>query len=222
MSQKILRPSISLALLACVSLLGNLAFAQSPTYPKGVYTSFEQLMAKNPASAAELEVERRTDGDIKMNGGNDYKLSATDESITKKAIKNDYLAYSDGDSLYINGFRYKVQYWYAPVLSDGKFVVIKAGLSMDSKIQKEQLKNRAQLGYLLGPVGGGIQGAKLAMLRFIYVIDKENNQISTVSRDVLKGLLAENPTILSQYIAEGEPSDQDVFLKYLVLLNAAD
>jgi hypothetical protein len=137
----------------------------------------------------------------------------------KKTIKNKYYAYSDGDSLYINCIHYKIQPWYTPVLSDGRFFVIRGGISIDTKTQKEQLDNQAQLGYMFGAIGGAFQGAKLAMLRFIYVIDKESNQITTVSSDYLKKLLSETPELLTQYEAEDEQLDQKIFVKYLRLLN---
>jgi hypothetical protein len=195
------------------------SFGQTTEYPKGVYMSFDEIKSKSPSVAAELEIELRTKGDIKMNGGNDYKLFKSDKSISKTIIKKEYYAYSDGDSLYINCIHYKIQPWYATVLSDGKFLVIRGGISMIPKIQKEQLDNQAQLGYMFGAIGGAIQGAKLAMLRFIYVIDKETNQITTVSSDYLSELLSGTPELLQQYKAEPEKADQALFIKYLSLLN---
>lgn len=155
-----------------------------------------------------------------MNGGNDYKLFKSDKSIPKKSIKKEYFAYSDGDSLYMNCIHYKIQPWYTPVLSDGEFLVIRGGLSMTQKVQKEQLDNQAQFGYMFGAVGGAIQGAKLAMLRFIYVIDKETNQIRTVSSDYLREILSTTPDLLKQYESEPEKANQKIFIKYLQLLNS--
>lgn len=202
-----------------LGLVSILAFGQTTKYPKGVYMSYEEIISKSPSVSFVLEIERRTKSDIKMNGGNDYKLFKSDKSIKKKTIKKEYYAYSDGDSLYVNCIHYKIQPWYAPVLSDGKFLVIRGGISIDTKTQKEQLENQAQLGYMFGAIGGAFQGAKLAMLRFIYVIDKESNQINTVSSDYLKKLLSETPELLVQYEAEKEKVDQKIFVKYLRLLN---
>lgn len=204
-------------LLFC--LISFLAVGQSTDYPKGVYMSFDEIIKKSPSVSEELEIERRTPGDIKMSGGNDYKLFKSDKSVKKKTIKKEYYAYSDGDSLYINCIHYKIQPWYAPVLSDGKFMVIRGGISMIPTIQKEQLNNQAQLGYMFGAIGGAFQGAKLAMLRFIYVIDKETNQIKTISSDYLHELLSDTPELLKQYEAEEEKANQEIFIKYLRLLN---
>ncbi|MCC5937618.1 MAG: hypothetical protein JJU34_10065 [Lunatimonas sp.] len=204
-------------LLGLFSFNANLA--QGVGYPQGVYMSFDELLKKSPSVAVKLEIERRTPGDIKMVGGNDYKLHPPDKTIAKSTIRKDYFAYSDGDSLYINGLHYKIQPWYAPVLSDGRYLVVRGGISMYPDIQKEQLNNKAQLGILLGPIGGGIQGAKLAMLRFIYVIDKSTNEITTVTSDYLKHLLAENPVLLEQFEADAEKADQAIFVRYLTELN---
>ncbi|MEQ9443246.1 MAG: hypothetical protein RIG62_29685 [Cyclobacteriaceae bacterium] len=197
----------------------TMAFGQKSDYPKGVYMSFDEIKQKTPSVSVELEIERRTKGEIKMNGGNDYKLYTSDKSIRKKIIKKEYYGYSDGDSLYINCIHYDIQPWYATVLSDGKFLVIRGGISMIPKTQKAQLDNQAQLGYMFGAIGGAIQGAKLAMLRFIYVIDKESNQITTVSSDYLRKLLSETPELLEQFEAEEEQANQKIFVKYLGLLN---
>jgi len=70
---------------------------------------------------------------------------------------------------------------------------------MIPKIQKEQLNNQAQLGYMIGAIGSAIKGAKLAMLRLIYVIDKETNKVTTVSCDYLSKPLSDTPELLKKY-----------------------
>jgi hypothetical protein len=57
------------------------------------------------------------------------------------------------------------------------------------------------------------------MLRFIYIIDKETNKITTVSSNYLEELLSSNTNLLEQYKAEEEKYSQKVFIKYLRLLN---
>lgn len=48
-------------------------------------------------------------------------------------------------------------------------------------------------------VGGAMQSVKLAMLPFVYVIDKEDNKLTTVSTEYMKDLLSSNPELLAQY-----------------------
>ncbi len=206
-------------ILPLVILLSSITFGQHQNYPEGVYLSLDEIKQKSPSIVTKLNIHRRSKGDIKMNGGNDYKILSPDKSIRKKTIKKEYLAYSNGDSLFINCRKYKIQAWYAKVISDGKYLVFSAGLSMIPEMQKEQLHNQVQMGYMLGAIGGALEGAHLAMLRFIYIINKESNEINTISIKYLKEILAEYPELLKQYNSEEQQAGQDVFLKYLQLLN---
>nr|NQU94122.1 hypothetical protein [Bacteroidota bacterium] len=51
------------------------------------------------------------------------------------------------------------------------------------------------------------------------VIDKETNEITTVSSDYLKELLFENPELLEEYEKEEDTINQEVIIKYLKILN---
>ena len=53
-------------------------------YPKGIYMGLEEVKSKTPSVDATLNWEKRTQGDIKMWGGNDYELKCDDKSIKKK------------------------------------------------------------------------------------------------------------------------------------------
>jgi hypothetical protein len=139
-----------------------------------------------------------------MSGGNDYKLSSKDKLITNKIIRKDFWGYSKGDTLFINCFQYDIQQGFTPVLSDGNFLVITAGLSSNPDMQEYQLQNKKLLGLQFGPLVSGIQGAKLAMLRFIYLINKETKTVKTVSSDYLKVLMLKNPELLADYHQEEE------------------
>jgi hypothetical protein len=177
---------------------GFCSIAQMNIYPKGAYMSFDEIINKTPSQQFDLNVIKRTKGDIKMVGGNDYKLVSIDKSVKKKILKKEIWAYSLGDTLYLNCFHYKVQPWYTCVISDGNYLVFKGGISQYVDEQKKQM----QMGYYFGVVGGAISGAKLAMLRFLYVIDKKTNQINTVTPETLRELLIENNELLAQFDKE--------------------
>ncbi len=193
----------------------SFTFAQPQKYPKGAYMSFDEIVSKTPSEQYDLEVIKRTAGDIKMVGGNDYKIESKDKSVKKSVLKKDMWAYSDGDTLYLNCFQYKVQPWYSRVLSDGDYLVIRAGLSQQSDEQKAQM----QMGYYFGAIGGAIAGAKLAMLRFLYVIDKNTNEIFTVTPESLENLLSGNKDLSFQFRNETEKESEEILLKYVKLLN---
>jgi len=185
-------------------------------YPKGSYLSFEELKAKTPSENFDLTIERRTKSDIKMNGGNDYKLISADKSIKRKVLKREIVAYSTGDSLFINGLPYKLQTWYSKIISDGKYFVFTAGIPMDKTMQTKEM----QAGMAFGAIGGGIAGASLAMKRFLYILEKETNKIIMIDTEVMTELLTEYPELLDKYNLEGEKIEIPTQIEYLKILNA--
>jgi len=198
-----------------ILLNGIISNSQTNHFPKGAYMSFDEIINKTPSKQLDLQIVKRTMGDIKMNGGNDYKFESKDKSVPKKTIKREIWAYSLGDTLYINCIQFYMQTWYAPLISDGKYFVLKAGLSNCVEEQKKQI----ELGYSFGAIGGALQGAKLATLRFLYVIDKNTKQAITVTTEKMQELLKGRNDLLTQFNNESKKDDEQVFIKYLKLLN---
>jgi hypothetical protein len=184
-------------------------------YPKGAYMSFDEIVNKVPSQQIDLQVTRRSRGDIKMVGGNDYKLSANDKTVKKSAIRKEICAYSTGDSLYLNCAPYKVQPMYACVISDGDYLVIKAGISANQKEYKEQMATAA----MFGAIGGAFAGAQLALLRFVYAIDKKSNKIIRMNDQTLREILAPKPELLNLYAADVNKNSQETLIKYLRMFN---
>lgn len=203
-----------ITLIITVILFSGNQLSAQVNYHKGVYMSFEEIFYKKPSQQYDLEVVKRTVANIKMNGGNDYKLISPDKSVSKKTIKKEIWGYSTGDTLYLNCFHYDVQPWYANVISDGKYLVFFGGISKDSEEQKTQL----QMGYYFGAVGGAIQGAKLATLRFLYVVDKKTNEIIAVTPEKMYDLL-DNVDLLQKYQHEIGKETEKVMIEYLKQLN---
>lgn len=201
--------------LGLLLLIGINSNSQTNHFPKGAYMSFDEIINKNPSEQLDLQIVKRTIGEIKMNGGNDYKFVSSDKSIPKKTIKKKIWAYSIGDTLYINCFKFALQTWYAPLISDGKYLVLKGGISNNSDEQKKQLN----IGYYFGAVGGAFQGAKLATLRFLYIIDKKTKQAITVTTEKMQEFLKEKNDLLTQFNNESKKDDEQIFIKYLNLLN---
>ena len=55
-------------------------------YPQGLYMSFDEIRQHQPSVLCSLQVVRRSNFDISMNGGNDYKIESDDKAY-KKSIK---------------------------------------------------------------------------------------------------------------------------------------
>ena len=202
-------------ILILAVLLISFSVTSQEFYPKGSYLSFEELKAKTPSENFDLTIERRTKSDIKMNGGNDYKLISADKSIKRKVLKREIVAYSTGDSLFINGLPYKLQTWYSKIISDGKYFVFTAGIPMDKTMQTKEM----QAGMAFGAIGGGIAGASLAMKRFLYILEKETNKIIMIDTEVMTELLTEYPELLDKYNLEGEKIEIPTQIEYLKILN---
>lgn len=200
-------------LIIIATALSCLGYAQNKmNYPQGIYMSIEEVNNQTPSMDSRLNWEKRTQGDIKMWGGNDYELTSDDNSIKKKTIKKEIFAYSDGEYMFVNGFKFNLNQGYALVESIGKFLVFKAGISND-RAQQEM-----QLGWMFGGIVGGIQGAYLATLRFPYIVDMESGKLTCVNEEVLTSLLTDYEDLLIDFRAE-DNKKCDVIIKYLNVLN---
>lgn len=99
-------------------LMAHSATAQEK-YPQGLYMSFGEIVNKAPSMPADsVEIVKRTEADVILLGGNDYKLVFQSKEL-KKTLKKDVWAYSNGDSLYVNGTKFNVNYGYVRVIKDG-------------------------------------------------------------------------------------------------------
>ncbi|WP_377764839.1 DUF6563 family protein [Croceitalea marina] len=185
-----------------------------------------EIKQKKPSNNAFLKLEKRTLGEIKMSGGNDYRLTSLDKSISRKEIKKNILAYSSGDTLYINCFKYKAQQWYSPVLNNGRVLLFLGGISQDENLFNYQIQETETSMFwskLGGAIGSGIQAAKLAQLRFPYLLDTTNNKIIYLNDFGLEELLSEHNLELLKLYREEKSQNRDsineLILKYVYKLN---
>lgn len=185
-------------------------------FPKGCYMNLDELKSKSPGNTCNLQVEKRTTSDIKMVGGNDYKLISPDKSVSKKVIKGEILAYSTGDTLYLNCARFKLQSWYTKIICDGRYFVFWAGIPMENSMRDDDM----HLEYMLGAIGGGIAGASNATKRFLYALDIDSNKLYFVNDDFVRDLLTEYPELLEQFNKWASKSDFNSQIYYLNFINA--
>jgi hypothetical protein len=193
-------------------LIGLKANSQTNHFPKGAYMNFDEIVSKKPSKQVDLKIIKRTMKDIKMYGGNDYKLLSADKSVSKKTIKQRIWAYSLGDTLYLNCYQFNVQKWYADLISDGKYLVFEGGLSEYLFEQDKQLRMDKYYGAWGGP-------GQLATFRFLYVIDKNTQKVITITSKKMQEFLKERNDLLTQFNNESKKDDDQVLIKYLKLLN---
>ena len=63
--------------------------------------TFDEILQNKPSANYNVALEKRTEGEIKMNGGNDYQLNALDNSTNRGQLKKEVEGYSDGENLYL-------------------------------------------------------------------------------------------------------------------------
>ena len=188
-------------------ILGSAGQAQDEHWPDGFYLSLEKLQQNLPTPVADVHARKRTNGDIEMNGGNDYRLESSVDSLSKKYLKSKVFAFAHNDSLFLNGAPFKVQKWYALALTHGPFIVFRGGMSNDQAT-----------GYAI--MGGAIGGAIAAKKRYLYVLSLRTGHLRSFTTAYLQARLKETDTkLLAQYMAESNPESEDTLIDYTERLN---
>ena len=120
-----------LFVLTVLMTLNQTIKAQDIAYPEGMYMTFQEIIDKTPSEDFKVQLEKRTKGKIKMNGGNDFQINPINKNVKKKTLKKEVIAYSDGLNLYINGLVYQLQFWYSRVEAENdNYFVFTAGIPM--------------------------------------------------------------------------------------------
>ena len=157
-----------LVIISILALLTVQIFGQKPL--SGGYTNLDDFKSRKLKFTDTFTIERRTQGDIKAWGGNDFKIESSDEHITKSVIRQQIWGIYKNDTLYLNGIPITGLIWYAKVEIFGKYSFLRPAFPINNKIQKELGLNDPQYGYMFGAIGGAIQGANMAIKRIPLII----------------------------------------------------
>jgi hypothetical protein len=177
---------------------------------KEVFLSIDGYNTSAGNTSSNIVIEQRTQSQIFMTGGNDYKIHSTDKALNKQ-LKKEYWGVRSGDSLFVNCFQMKLGLWYAYAERINDNLFFSAAITMD----KEQQQKMAMTSYAIGPIGGGISSGKLALLRFYYVMDLNNGQTTYLSKDKMIAILSSFPDLNERYKAEQEPEEIETIKMYL-------
>ncbi len=183
-------------------------------FPNGIYMTLEQLRKRKPTFDADFTVIRRTQGDIGMNGGNDYEIKSTIDSINKKFIKKTMVAYVRNDSVFINCIHYGIGTWYALSLSHGPFLTFKGCMSSEQSASEV-----SPYGMMFGAIGGGLAGASAAKKRFPYVLSLRTGNVKSLNKGYLQERLKEKPNLLNQFNTERDQESEFTLFNYVKLLD---
>jgi hypothetical protein len=178
------------------------------TFPKGTYLNFAELKNKTPSQIDTFVIIKRTQFDIAMNGGNDYKVTSSSEKTNGKFIKRNIYAISTGDSLFLNCFILKLQPKYTFAKLDSNMLIFKAGIPLGGN------NDIAMSGVMFGAIGGAIGGAQAALKRFLYVMDFVNGKVTLLCKETLTSLLTPYPDLNKKYLREENAENDTILLKY--------
>ena len=183
------------------------SFGQSNNFPDGVYLNIVQFKNRAPAYNINLDVIKRTSGDIFMMGGNDYKIKSKIDSINKSYINKKIFAYVKNDSVFLNCIQHKLQTWYALCNgSTGNYITFKACMSL------YQASNIAMRG---GGLGAGVAAKK----RYLYVLNLTNGAVDELNEQTMSELLKNKPALLLNYKKNTDRDSEQILLEYINQLN---
>ncbi len=207
-------------ILAFISTLSIASFGQRQSlYKAGGYSTLANFQNNTPNYLDTFIMSRRTTGDIKAWGGNDYMIKSMKETTTKKVIKNKIWGIFINDTLYLNGINLTGLDWYSKVELFGKYCFLKPAFPVSPKIQKELGVIDSQYGYTFGAIGGAIQGAKIAVKRIPLIYSILNGQKMLLSKKNIIMLLESHPEIKTNFLNEPKQESEETLLKYLKILN---
>jgi uncharacterized protein YxeA len=190
-------------LIILIALLSSFPIAgQYISIPKnGGYTNLLELKTSSPKYEDTFQVVKRTTGDIKAWGGNDYKVESSNNQISKEVIKREIIGICKDDSLYLNGIPITGLIWYAKVEILGKYCFLRPAYPASPKIIKQLgLKNEPRIGNNFGAIGGAIEGAKLAMQRISIIYNIETGESMLLSKSNILKILDDYPALKSEYV----------------------
>ena len=188
--------------------------AQIETYPKGIYMSFQEVKEKKPSENYIVELEKRSKGKIKMNGGNDYQLNPVNNNVKKKVLKREVYAYSDGNDLFLNSLKHELQFWYSKVEGENdNYFIFNAGTPMNLKRYGME---SSDISYMFGGIIAGFSAAKRALIRLPYIMDKNTQDVILVSEKNIRELMGESTDLIAEYEKETEKNNIEIITQYLL------
>jgi hypothetical protein len=189
-------------------ILSNSLRSQKSVIPNGLYLTIEQLKNKAPVYDIDLTVLKRSSGDIAMVGGNEFKIESTIDSITKKFLKNTVYAYVKDSIIYLNCLQFKLQWWYAKGLTNGRYILFR------SAMPASKAKNYAIFG---GSIGGLIASSQ----KYLNILDVSTGIVRLVTDMSMSEIVKDKKEVEDMYLKESDDSKkkEETIIKYINLLN---
>jgi len=206
--------SISFIFIFCFQL-----FSQDVT-PSGAYSTLTEYKTKVPKYNSEFTITRRTVSDIKLWGGNDYKVKSINNQVSKGIIRNEIWGIQQGDTLYLNALPLTGLSAYSKVEVYGRYNILHVAYPVNSKyLEAYGLKGPYNAVAMFGAIGGGIAGAAVAIMRIPVIYDMETGDCKLLNTVNLSAILKQYTQLDEQYKAESNSTIEVTLIKYIVEIN---
>lgn len=177
--------------------------------PAGLYMSINEIKDKKPTLHCSIKLERRNNYDYENGVGGNVMLFAEDDCIGRNKLKMDAWLYSTGVRCYINLERLKLQAFYSPVITMGRF------LAFYKNETSKTVENANNWG---GSIGSEIAMATGHDYKKLYVIDTQSLMLHPVNDEYMKKALEDYPELLKKYNAE-QSENNELWARYLQMAN---
>ena len=177
--------------------------AQNTAFPAGTYMSFEELKFKNPSCNLNVKFNKRPDDGINYNWGNDYIIYSPKDSIEGKILYRKIWAHSDGQNLYLNGYKFHFGSLYSKAETEGRYLAF-YGTQSGGKTSLTSTVPCAFWNF---------------NRRFIYIIDLVEGTIQRIDRKTIVPYLSEYPDLVEEFNREEDQKSNSVLLSYITRLN---
>lgn len=173
--------------------------------PAGLYMSMEEIKARRPSLKCPVIVKARNNYDYQNGVGGNVMIINDGECISKNKLKLDVWIYSTGVKCYANLDHFKMQPFYNPIITMGRFLAF--------------YKNETNETFEAASNWGGYIAAEIAMAtghdyKKLYVIDVNAAMLEPVTDEYMEKVLIDFPALYKRYMAEPSKSTV-VWAKYL-------
>ncbi len=178
--------------------------------PSGLYMSLDEIKSRHPSLKCNLSLKLRSTYDYENGIGGNVMFKPFDRCVSKDAVKMDAWIYSTGGKCYVNLERLKLQAFYNPIITMGRFLAF--------------YKNQATDGVQTAGAWGGSIGTEIAQAtghfyKKLYVIDTRTSMLYPVDNEYMLKVLKDYPGVYSKYLKENDTSNSQIQARYLQKMN---
>ncbi|HEY9045648.1 MAG TPA: DUF6563 family protein [Ohtaekwangia sp.] len=178
-------------------------------YNKGIYRNVDEFLENYPSIKKDFKLVKRKPDERNWLGGGEYSLFVKDTVLTRDQLR-DVWGVSTGDTIYINTSNYGYGPGFEKISGLGRYCYWqgRANKAMYSgMIPGDKSNNGSALGVVDITYDAG------------YILNPNNGKIFSLTRNIMRKILADDSQLLSQYNRERKENESEILLQYIRLYN---